>query len=491
MSKGGLITQCSVCAAAIVSLFVSWASAVPQERSGLRRPVIIIPGVTGSELVDRAGKKVWFSFRRNRADDLRLPMTSTVLSRNRDGLRAGDIIREVKLPILPDIEVYQTVIDALKARGYTEARWDKPRAEDSFYVFAYDWRRDNVESAHLLIRRMLAVKRKLRRPDLKFDIVAHSMGGLIARYAAMYGLSDLPPPGRTPIANWSGAPHIAKLLMFGTPNEGSMGAFEALIKGFPLVAGRRLPLVDDPRAEDVMSSPSVFQLLPHNGSARFLDAELRPVAVDLYDAQTWLRYRWGPIADPRFLAKLKDGARIALTNKEVKPVALRPDAPLDDRILAQTTYAQVMAYFSAALRRAKVFHAALSAPSSRAPLEFYAYGGNCEPTLEAVVLIRDEKAERWRTYFEARELKRADGSDITKDEVRAAMFVAGDGRVTQRSLLTIAEPGDKNGKAEARNGLFPLTSSFFTCTSHTKLFLDKPIQDSFLSALIVETQKQP
>src|SRR5687767_2045015 len=74
-------------------------------------PVIIIPGITGSQLVNRTtGKTVWFSVKRDKDDDLRLPMSSSVLSRNRDALEVGDIIREIELPVLPDVEVYKSLI---------------------------------------------------------------------------------------------------------------------------------------------------------------------------------------------------------------------------------------------------------------------------------------------------------------------------------------------------------------------------------------------
>src|SRR5580765_4525736 len=103
-------------------------------------PIIIIPGISGSELINpKTGKKVWFSVKRDKDDDIRLPMSSPVLASDRDSLRVGDIIREVKLPVLPDVEVYQTLIAALIARGYTEGDWKHPKATDVFYVFAYDW----------------------------------------------------------------------------------------------------------------------------------------------------------------------------------------------------------------------------------------------------------------------------------------------------------------------------------------------------------------
>lgn len=455
-----------------------------------KRPVIIIPGVAGSQLVNaKTGKTVWFSVKQDKEDDLRLPMTSPVWARNRDGLRASDIIREVKLPVLPDVEVYKSLIDALKARGYAEADWKSPKATDVFYVFPYDWRRDNVETAHLLMRKMAGAKALLKRPDLKFDIVAHSMGGLIARYAAMYGLADLPREGAVPVPSWAGGAHINKLMMFGTPNEGAFSAFEVLIKGYPIIAGRNLPIVDDLSPGEVMTGPSVFQLLPHQSGARFLDENLEPLKIDFYDPATWAKYGWGAINDPKFLSTLKDAPRLALTNKEIKPAELKKDAGMDDRLIGQTTSTQVRAYFAAALNRAKRFHLALDAPSKTTPVELYAYGGNCDQTLDAVVIIRDEKKGKWETFFDAHGIKTSGGREFKKEEVKAAMFADGDGRVTKRSLM--AETVLPNNAGPDINTILTLKSSFLACGSHTTLFLEKPIQDSFLSALVVEKQIQP
>jgi pimeloyl-ACP methyl ester carboxylesterase len=457
-----------------------------------KNPVIIISGITGSTLVNqKTGKTVWFNVRRDKDDDLRLPMTSTNLALNRDALVATDIIREVKLPsVIPDVEVYQGVIDSLKAKGYAEADWKNPKATDVFYIFAYDWRRDNVESARLLIEKIEAVKRASKRADLKFDIIAHSMGGLLARYAAMYGAADLQPEGRSPRPTWAGARHINKILMFGTPNEGSFGTFEALINGYSVVSERNLPFIDDMSPEDALTIPSLYQLMPHQTTVRFLDENLKPLRVDFYNVKTWQKYNWGAIADPGFLSKLKDAARLAKTNKEIKPETPGKDANADDRLIAETTYTQVQAYLASALSRAKRFQIALDAPVKNAPVQLYAYGGNCEQTLDAVVLLRDDKKSRWITLTDARDIKTAAGAEIKKEQVRAAMFALGDGRVTKSSLLA-EHRASKGGTEQMVKTVFPVTSSFFSCGLHTRLFLEQPIQESYLSALVVETKQQP
>ena len=459
----------------------------PEQITG-KNPVIIIPGITGSTLVNPiTGKTVWFSLRRDKEDDLRLPMTSNNPARDRDNLVAKDIIRAVKVTgFLPEVEVYQSLIDSLKARGYAEADWSQTtQATDVFYVFAYDWRRDNVESARLLIQKIEAVKRALKRPDLKFDILAHSMGGLIARYAAMYGAADLPPEGRRITPTWAGARHIEKILMFGTPNEGSFSAFDALINGTTVVGSRNLPFVDDFRPEDTLTIPSLFQVMPHPSEARFLDENLKPIAVDLYDPATWKKYGWGAVNDPKFLSKLKDAAELAKSDADIKPVEPGKDSNADDRIVAQTTSAQVNAYFATVLSRAKRFELALDAPTSRVPVQLYAYGGNCAPTLDAVVLTHSDKKDEWITLTDAHDIKTSDGQTIKKDDVRAAIFALGDGRVTQRSLLA-GSASSKGGTETINKNGFPLASSFLACGLHTKLFLEKPIQDSFLSALVVK-----
>src|SRR5262249_2427150 len=153
-----------------------------------------------------------------------------------------------------------------------------------------------------LVRRLDQLKTKLQRPDLKFNIVAHSMGGLIARYAAMYGDADLPAGDSAIQPTWLGAAHISKIVMIGVPNEGSADAFATLMEGYSITEGlrRRVPLLNKLTAEDAARTPSVFQLMPHAGVVRFLDENLKPLDVDLYDVAAWKRYGWSALHDPEF-----------------------------------------------------------------------------------------------------------------------------------------------------------------------------------------------
>ena len=66
----------------------------------------------------------------------------------------------------------------------------------------------------------------------RFDIVAHSMGGLVARYYLRYGATDLPEDGSLPPVTWAGAQEVDRLILVGTPNLGSMDALKNLVLGF-------------------------------------------------------------------------------------------------------------------------------------------------------------------------------------------------------------------------------------------------------------------
>ena len=148
-------------------------------------PIIIIPGIMGSVLVNKkTNSEVWPKLNPKDAD-LILPILPDLKS-NRDDVVATEVIGDAKLmPFLPGTNVYQVLVDTLvKDAGYKLGDINDPPPDgdrDTVYLFPYDWRRDNVESAQLLADKIANLKQKLQRPDLRFDIIAHSTGGLIAR----------------------------------------------------------------------------------------------------------------------------------------------------------------------------------------------------------------------------------------------------------------------------------------------------------------------
>jgi hypothetical protein len=324
------------------------------------------------------------------------------------------------------------------------------------------------------VRQIERLKETLRRPDLRFNIVAHSMGGLIARYAAMYGDADLP-AGDEPIhPTWAGAAHINKIVMIGVPNEGSADAFATLVDGYSITEGlrRRVPLLNKLTAEDAIRTPSVFQLLPHGSSVRFLDENLKPLSVNLYDHEVWKRYGWSPINTPQFRRRYAE-----------------PGGGTDGALPESGKLASLDLYLMATLKRTQRFHQAMDAISgSKPPVTLLAIGGDCEETLSSPVVIRDQKQNRWLTLIRPREFTSTSGSRFKEKQVTAAMYAPGDGRVTRTSLL-----GENLGRVQLGSENvgynLPLTYAVFGCDLHGQLQRNKTLQDNALTAIVGEAMK--
>jgi len=418
-----------------------------------QNPVIIIPGITGSELINHdTGETVWLSIARSKVDDIRLPIIADPL-KSRDGLVAGDILRSVKLGLLPRADVYQGLIDALTQKGYHEETWKapSPKADKaSIFVFPYDWRLDNVQNAQLLVERVESVKKHFGKPDLKFDIIAHSMGGLIARYAAMYGAADLPPAGRKAVPTWAGDKLFGKIVLLGTPNEGSPLTLEGFINGetFGPVA-INLPFVRNISRFDVFTMPAAYELLPAPGTFRLVDSEMKQISVDLYDPKVWAKYGWDPIEDPKF--------EKTFTPEENKA------APV---------------FFAKMLERAKLFHEALSAASNTKPsVEFALVGSECKETVSGAALRRNSKNGDWVTLFAVPDRKRKDGNTHDANALRAAIYSPGDGIVSTYSFV---------GRGQL--SIAPASTKFF-CEGHNRLAANTEIQDYLIKLLSEKTKE--
>lgn len=428
-------------------------AAVKVEKKG-RLPVIIIPGLIGSELVNKeTGDVVWFDLGRAKDDDLRLPVSSKI-SENHDKLIPRDILREIQLiRLTPKIDIYHKFIESMVKDGFVEGKIDSPPEDgfsDTFYVFPYDWRLDNVENAHILLKKIDELRAKLKRPDLKFDVIAHSMGGLISRYALMYGKADL--SGQRMRPDWAGASYFNNIMLVGVPNGGSLSALNSLQNGFSLFGSGKinLPFVRNLSKFDLFTIPSIYQLLPHDGMIRAFDENLNPLKVDVYDFKTWEKYGWLVYEDKDFAKNFSEPEQ-----------------------------AQAKAYFQAVLLRAKLFQSALNAkPTRKNPVPIYYLGSECKPTVDGMIVYKN-KENQWKTEFEADSFTKSDGTKVTKEELEKVLYSPGDGVVPKRSLISSLI---KIGKLDnPRSGL--VNDLTVVCGEHNRLTGDEVIDKSLLSVL--------
>jgi hypothetical protein len=140
-------------------------------------------------------------------------------------------------------------------------------------VHDYDWRQDLEELASAFAARLRA------DPAPAIFLVAHSMGGLIARRALQA----------------SEFARVRRLVTLGTPHGGSFGAAQAIRGTYPVV--RRLAALDRLHDAEFLAArvfstfPSLHQMLPPPGPG---------LSLDLFDADNWPQS--GPRPDPRLLA---------------------------------------------------------------------------------------------------------------------------------------------------------------------------------------------
>lgn len=444
-------------------------------------PVIFIPGILGSRLVNRrTGETVWPDLLVD-SEAIALPISSPVLSQNADEIVATEVVEDARVSaLIPEISVYGPMVDALERYGgYQRGRVDAPPPGgdcDTIYLFAYDWRRDIVESARALGCMIEKLKLRLGRPDLRFDIVTHSMGGLVARYYAMYGGRDvLDSPVACP--DWSGAQNLNRIVMIATPNGGSINALRVLLRGFsaltfarpfgylPLNLGRKLPFARvGPRV--TFTVPAIYQMLPPGGQARFFSAGLSQIPVDIYDVETWRRYRWSAAFDRKSRQQDFEQLVTRLGPEAAKAESLR-------RAEKRERFLRVV------LRRAEAFHDALNVECQPPPtLSFSFIGGDCLPTLDGVVIF---KGMFPRTIFSVAEFRGDKGS---RRKAADLMFTAGDGTIALHSLFG-NPPGAQSAVASSISMRSTRVEAALFCDSHNGLIHDRAVQNKLLTELLL------
>lgn len=411
-------------------------------------PVILIPGLFGSKLRQRSsGTEVWPGAW-NRVffadySDLAVRFDPTTLAVQADDLEAFDIAEEVL-----GRDFYRPIVDMLvRFGGYVRARPGTPakKGQRHYYLFPYDWRQDNVEQSRGLDRLIDTIRADYGNPGLRVDIVAHSMGGLIARYYLRFGPVDVL-DGTPSLITLYGAQRVRKLILLGTPNFGAVSALHAYLEGEP-VGFRRL------RPEVLATMPSGYQLFPHPLADWLIDTAGRALPDDLFDPGTWERYGWN-VYDPAARARI-DAQR-------------GTDGP-DYRLALQR-------YFALRLERARRFMWMLSTPEPATPIRYVLFGGDCALTPARIALEDDGGVPRTR-------LRAADVSDHAAAAMLAeVMLEPGDGRVTKPSLLA-RETLDPTAP-QHEESVLPIAYFFFLCEQHDQLTGNVNFQDNLLNVLL-------
>ncbi|MFJ3880072.1 hypothetical protein ACIPW5_21790 [Streptomyces sp. NPDC090077] len=188
--------------------------------------VVLLPGITGSVLT-RNGKDVWAPSATavlGALASLGRNLGELELRDGRDDWRLDDIGDGVVASrLVPDLH---TLPGLWKIDGYTATeRFLLDRFElapgQNYFPFPYDWRRDNRAAARRLAERsgtwLADWRRKSGNSAAQLVLVAHSMGGLVARYYVEV------------LGGWR---DTRAVVTFGTPYYGSLNAVEFLCNGF-------------------------------------------------------------------------------------------------------------------------------------------------------------------------------------------------------------------------------------------------------------------
>lgn len=414
-------------------------------------PVVVIHGTLGGRLKDSAtGDEQWpGSLGKVLFSDyqtLRLEIDPDTLQPLPSSLVTGGIAEGVV-----GVDFYGRIISTLEdIAGYRSSVPGMPavHGEKRYYVFSYDWRQDNVATVRQLDKFITKIRDDYGEPDLKVDIIAHSMGGLITRYFVRYGTIDVLNDNDFP-TNRYGAQRIRRVVLLGTPNLGSIGSLRTLIRGFKVGLGVIPPDV-------VATFPSAYQLLPHAITDWFVTMDGRPLKRDQFSADEFWR-----------------AFRFSVFSEEVK---LNVRKQYDDDVEADAYIELLQRYFEKHMERARRFSWSLTVPVPDLQLRYILFGGDCLATpARAVVEPVDDD---WELRLAPGEIaKPLPGVDYDR-----LMLEPGDGTVTKASLL--ARQSTDPTIARHKYSYFPVDYPVFLCEEHTQLTGNIDFQNNLLHALL-------
>ncbi len=415
-------------------------------------PVILIPGLFGSRLRARdTGTEVWpgpwNAVLWSDYESLALSFDPATLAVRPDNLEAFALADEVL-----GHNIYRPIVETFERYGgYVRGVPGTPVRDGvrRYYVFPYDWRQDNVIHARELDALIETIRRDYGDPDLRVDIVAHSMGGLIARYYLRYGTVDVLEGGSEELVTLYGTSRVRKLILLGTPNMGSAGSLHAFITGEPVGFGRIPP-------EVLATMPSGYQLFPHPLVTWLIGTDGRGQDVDLFDGATWRRFGWS-IFDPAVDARIRAGQSVA----------------------ADAHAAALQRFFDFRLERGRRFMWMLSTSEPATPIRYVLFGGDC--TLTPARLAIEDEAGRPVVRLYPDDIRHP----VPGVRYNEIMLEPGDGRVTKPSLLA-RETLDPMAP-QSEESFLPVAYWFFLCERHDQLTNNVNFEDNLLNVLLTRS----
>ncbi len=275
---------------------------MPQEGTA-RRNTILIPGLLGSLLASTRGLSamLWFN--------------PAILM---DGhLNLMDLAADGRSDRSPDVDISPVGIEKMTYLELIRTL----AAHTRLYQFPYDWRRHIESNADLLHESVCRWNQA--DPERRYTIVAHSMGGLVARtYFARY-------------------PHeaercIDRVIMIGTPYNGTPSIMMTFTE--EQHPGRLVNRLNE--QNDMLgftaNLPSLYQLLPPPPEL-YRPEWVYPFDWDIYDAPAWgLPWiRQDYLNDARALHQVLDATDpqiemigiVGCHQRTVDRVSLNPDNP--------------------------------------------------------------------------------------------------------------------------------------------------------------------
>jgi len=415
-------------------------------------PVVFIHGVLGSKLRDI-----------KEGDDLWLGPVNRILFSDYSEV-AYDIDPETLEP-LPSIaeayaisdsavgkDFYGKIIETLgDTGGYQLAKITEKvnPHQKNYYVFHYDWRQDNVITARQFADFIDQIRIDYGDPDLKVDVVAHSMGGLITRYYIRYGRQDVINDNDfDQKINMYGSDRVRRVILLGTPNLGSIKTLYRFITGVK-VGFKSIG------TETLATMPSLYQLFPHPLNNWIVKADGTPLDRDLYDVDIWKRFQWS-IFSPK--------VRERILNK------------FNNKAEGEKHLQTLDAYFEKRLERARRFVWSLTVPLPEDHPKFVVFGGACTLT-PARIVVEEVNGESMIRMGPEEITQPVEGVDYD-----SLLLEPGDGSVTKASLLgrNALDPSVKRHKYS----FFPLDHTIFLCEKHNSLTGNVNFQDNLLNELL-------